>query len=172
MSHGRDTSPKPYGVAAEFDSPDALLKAAKDASDKGYTRMEGYSPLPVHGLTDIIGFKDNKLHWVVVFMGIVGASAGLGLQYWASTTAYPHNVGGKPFASFPMFVPVTFECMVLFSALTAAGAMIAFNGLPKVAKYAEGSKRSARESRAASRWTQPRLSQGGPLIRAYQAALP
>jgi hypothetical protein len=132
MSHGRDTSPKPYGVVADFATPEELIAAAKAARAEGYSSMEGYSPMPVHGLTDAIGAKDDvRLSWAVGAAGAFGAAAGIGMQLWVSQTAYAHNVGGKPFASFPMFVPVTFECMILFAALTAAGAMIAFNGLPK-----------------------------------------
>lgn len=131
MSHGRDTSPKPYGVVAEFGSGDALIAAARAAREEGYRDMDGYSPIPVHGFIEEIGWKDDKLSWAVLGAGFTGALAGLGLQWWVSEFAYKHNVGGKPFFSWPMFIPVTFECTILLSALTAAGAMLAFNGLPK-----------------------------------------
>lgn len=131
MAHGRDTSPKIYGAVAEFDSGEALIEAARAAREEGYRDLDGYSPIPVHGFTDVIGFEDNKLGWAVLGAGLSGACLGLGLQWWVSEFAYKHNVGGKPFFSWPMFIPVTFECTILLSALTAAGAMIAFNGLPK-----------------------------------------
>ncbi|MCG9894279.1 MAG: DUF3341 domain-containing protein, partial [Fimbriimonadaceae bacterium] len=85
MSHGRDTSPKPYGVVAEFNSPEELLKAARSAKDKGYSKMEGYSPIPVHGLLDVIGKEDNRLGWLVFGAGVTGAAAGLILQVYTST---------------------------------------------------------------------------------------
>lgn len=145
MSHGRDTTPKPYGIVAEFSSGDDLLTAAQAARDKGYKKMEGYSPIPVHGLTDVLGFEDNRLGWAVFGAGIAGALGGLFLQaytsmgirfgdgfvQWTGLNGYAHNTGGKPLFSLPAFVPVMFECTILLAGLTAAGAMFAFNGLPK-----------------------------------------
>ncbi len=154
MSHGRNTAPKPYGIVAEFDSGEKLLAATKKCYAEGYRKMEGYSPIPVHGLTDALGHKDNRLGWAVFFAGITGACLGMGLQWYTSVglrisdyfswwpalesfiaysglNGYAHNTGGKPLFSLPAFIPVTFELTILLSGLTAAGAMFAFNGLPK-----------------------------------------
>src|SRR6185503_17976847 len=58
------------------------------------------------------------------------------LQYWVSAVDWPLIIGGKPFNSWPAFVPIMFECTVLFAGLATAGAMLAFNGLPNVKKKA------------------------------------
>ena len=135
MSHGRDTSPKPYGVVAEFETADALLDAAKKVREAGYRDMDAYTPLPVHGLTDVMEWRDDKLGWVVFFHGIGGFSLGYILEWWSSngpnisSTAlqvngllpYPMNVGGKPEFSLP----------ILLAAFGAVFGMLAFNGLPK-----------------------------------------
>lgn len=131
MGHGRDTSPKPYAVVAEFRSPEELLKATQAARDEGYSHMDTYSPIPVHGITDILDFRDDRLGWAVFGAGVTGALVGLGLQAWVSMVAYPLNVGGKPLFSLPAFVPVTFECTVLFAAGAATFGMLALNGLPR-----------------------------------------
>jgi hypothetical protein len=131
MAHGRDMTPKPYGMVAEFASGEDLLAAAKQMKEQGYTHMEGYSPIPVHGLTDVFEYKDNRLFFMVFGAGLTGGLAGLGLQYWTSVIDYPWIVGGKPYFSLPSFIPVTFEALILFAALTATFGMFALNGLPK-----------------------------------------
>ena len=117
--HGRDTSPKPYGVVAAFLTPEQLLAAAKRSKQAGYNNMDAYSPIPVEGLVDVIEWRDDKLGWMVFFGGLFGITAGITLEWWVSTTAYAHNAGGKPLFSLPAFLPVFYECTILFSAFAA-----------------------------------------------------
>lgn len=131
MSHGRDTSPKPYGVVAEFLSPEAALEAARKTRAAGYRKLDAYTPVPVHGMTEAIGFDDSRLSWLVFGAGLTGAAVGLGLEVWTSVVQYRHLVGGKPFLSWPMFFPVLYECTILFAAGAATFAMFGLNGLPK-----------------------------------------
>ncbi len=131
MSHGRDTSPKAYGVVGAFQTPEALLEAAEKVKAEGYTKMDAYSPIPVEGILDVIGGRDDRLGWIVAGAGATGFLAGTFLQVWTSTVAYAHNVGGKPLISAPMFFPVSYESTILFAAGAATFGMIALNGLPK-----------------------------------------
>lgn len=123
--------PSLYAVVAEFRDEHELIRAAEKAREAGYTRLEAYTPFPVHGVSEAIGFEDNRLKWMIFFGGVFGAISGVLLQWWVSAVAYPHNVGGRPYFSWPNFIPITFECMVLFAALTAVFGMFALNGLPK-----------------------------------------
>jgi hypothetical protein len=120
-----------HGIIAEFESAEDLLHAAQRARQAGYTRMDAYSPFPVHGLSEAIGFEDHKVPWVVFLAGVVGAIAGFSLQYYISVVDYPINVGGRPHLSWPSFIPVTFETTVLFAAFGAFIGMLALNGLPQ-----------------------------------------
>lgn len=120
-----------YGLVAEFDTPEALVEAALSARSAGYTRMDAYTPFPVHGLAEALKFDDPRVPWVVFLGGVAGAIAGLGLQVYTSVIDYPQNVGGRPFLSLPAFFPVTFECTVLFAAFGAVFGMLAMNGLPQ-----------------------------------------
>lgn len=128
MEHTK--GPHLYAIVGEFDDEHELMHAAEATREAGFTRIEAYTPFPVHGLTDAIGFQDVRLKWMIFFGGIIGACTGVALQYWVSAVAYPHNVGGRPYFSWPSFIPITFECMVLFAALTAVFGMLALNRLP------------------------------------------
>jgi hypothetical protein len=121
----------PYGLLAEFASPDDLVAAAARAHADGYRRMDAYTPFPVHGLAEAIGFHTNRLPLLVLLGGILGAVAGFGSQYYAAVIDYPLNVGGRPLNSWPAFIPITFEVTILFAALTAVLGMLALNGLPQ-----------------------------------------
>ena len=115
---------------AEFDNPTDLVAAAKRAHAEGYRKMDAYSPIPVEELHEAIGFHRTKLPMIVLCGAIVGLLAGYGLQYWSSVIAYPLNIGGRPFHSWPQFIPVAFETTILGAALAAVFGMLALNGLP------------------------------------------
>jgi len=125
-----DTKPSLYGVMAEFDSPDDLMAAAHSAREAGYTKMDGYSPFPIEELDEALGFKKSWLPAFVLLGGLAGVAVGYGLQYWISVIDYPVMVGGKPYHSWPAFIPVTYELMILFASFAAVIAMFALNGLP------------------------------------------
>jgi hypothetical protein len=130
MDHGPETEHRLYGLMAEFDDPNALLVAAKRAHQEGYRRMDAYTPFPIEELQEAIGAGHTRVPLIVLIGGIVGGLTGYGLQYWVSAVAYPLNVGGRPFHSWPAFIPVTFELTILFAALAAVLGMLALNGLP------------------------------------------
>jgi hypothetical protein len=119
-----------YGLMAEFDDPETLVQATRVAYEEGYRRMDAYSPFPIEELSEALGIHHTAVAPLVLAGGIVGALSGYGLQYWVSAIAYPLNVGGRPFNSWPSFIPVTFEVTVLVAALTAVFGMLALNRLP------------------------------------------
>jgi hypothetical protein len=119
-----------YGMMAEFDTPVALVEAAKRTYQAGYKRIDAYTPFPVEGLAEEIGFHRDEVPLVVLIGGIVGGLTGYLMQYWMSAVAYPLNIGGKPYHSWPAFIVITFEMTILFAGISAVFGMLALNGLP------------------------------------------
>jgi hypothetical protein len=119
------------GLMAEFDNPTSLLNATSRAYREGYREMEAYTPFPVDGLSEALGFHRTSVPLIVLLGGIIGCLGGFFLQYYISVIYWPLIVGGRPFNSWPAFIPVTFELTVLCAALAAVFGMLALNGLPR-----------------------------------------
>ena len=119
-----------YGMMAEFDTPTALVDASRRTYQAGYKKIDAYSPFPIEGLAEEIGFHHDEVPLVVLIGGIIGGASGYFLEWWCSVIGYPINVGGRPFLSWPAFIPITFEMTVLFGGLSALFGMLALNGLP------------------------------------------
>jgi len=130
MSHAM-TAPSLYGLVAEFDTPTDLVNACKAAYAEGYREMDAYSPFPIEEASEAIGFHKSAVPLIVLVGGILGGLSGFGLQYWINVIAYPLNIGGKPFNSWPAFIVPTFEMTILFAGLSGMFGMFALNGLPR-----------------------------------------
>lgn len=120
-----------YGAVAEFDSPEELLEAVRAARERGYSKLDAYTPFPVHGLDEAMGASRSRLGWIVLGAGVFGAAAALLLQWWTGAVDSPLVIGGKPFFAFEFSIPITFELTVLFAAFGAVFGMLALNGLPR-----------------------------------------
>ena len=119
-----------HGVIAEFETPAALIEAARQARAAGYRKMDAYTPYPIEELAHALALPRTKLPMLVLAGGALGCATGLAMQWFATAVHYPLNVGGRPLASWPSYVPITFELTVLFAALAAVFGMLGMNGLP------------------------------------------
>lgn len=127
----RRHAPPLYGIMAEFESPGDLVHAARKVYEAGYRRINGYSPYPIEELSEAIGFTRTSLPLIVFIGGVLGGLAGFGMQYYMEVIDYPLNVGGRPLNSWPAFIPITFECVVLAAAFSAVLGMLILNRLPQ-----------------------------------------
>jgi hypothetical protein len=122
--------PPIHGLLAEFTEPNELIAATRATCEAGYTRIDAYTPYPIEELSEALHLRRTRLPILVLLGGIIGGCAGFALQYWVATIAYPLNIGGRPFNSWPAFIPITFETTVLVAAAFAVLGMLALNGLP------------------------------------------
>jgi hypothetical protein len=120
-----------WGLLAEFHTPDAVVAAARAARGAGYQKIDAYTPFPIEELSHELSPHRSKVPLIVLIGGLFGAVGGFGLCYWASVIEYPLNIGGRPFNSWPAFIPITFECTILLAGISAVVGMIAVNGLPQ-----------------------------------------
>jgi hypothetical protein len=124
------TSPRLYGLLAEYKSPETLVEAAQKTYARGYRRIDAFSPFPVEGLAEAIGFTHNRIPLIVLIGGLLGGSGAFLMMWFSAVINYPINVGGKPLLSWPAFVPITFELTILAAAFAAVFGMLGLNGLP------------------------------------------
>ncbi len=132
---------KKTGILAEFDSATGVYHACEKIRDAGYIKWDACTPFPIHGLEKAMGLKASYLPWLVLSAGLFGLFLSFGFIIWVSCYDYPLNIGGKPTFSIPAFIPVIFEVIVLFSALTAAFGMLIINKLPTFHHWAFESTR-------------------------------
>jgi hypothetical protein len=120
-----------YGVMGEFDTPEQIMAAARKAHEAGYKRVTAYTPFPIEGLAEAIGFKWTAVPLLTLIGGLGGGLTGFAMQYWMMAVSYPLNIGGRPLNSWPAFIPVTFELTILGAASFAVFGMLALNKLPQ-----------------------------------------
>lgn len=121
-----------FGLMAEFDDPDRLLEAVRRAREAGFRRFDAHTPFPVEGLVAAMGIHEPMTTRVAILGGVVGASAGLALQWWINVVDYPLNIGGRPLADWPSFALPAFEMAVLFAVIGAVLTMLVRSRLPRL----------------------------------------
>ncbi|HEX6562964.1 MAG TPA: DUF3341 domain-containing protein [Chthoniobacterales bacterium] len=121
-----------YGLTAEFDSAEQLLNAARTVFDKGFRRIDAFTPYPIEELPEIIGHKHSAVPLIMLIGGIIGAVTAYGMEWYAMGYYYPLDVGGRPLNSWPLYIPITFELTVLFSALSGVAGFLILCRLPRV----------------------------------------
>jgi hypothetical protein len=119
-----------YGVLAEFENPTALVTAARAAREKGYRKLDAYSPFPIEELSEALHLHKNLLPLIVLLGGIAGGLTGFFLQYYVTVIYFPINIAGRPLNSWPAYVIITFELTILFAAIAAVLGLLAICGLP------------------------------------------
>lgn len=108
-------------VLGIFDNEDVVLEAVHKVRGQGIKIHEVYTPFPVHGLDDALGYKASRLGIAAFLFGLTGTILAGTMEFWMLGFDWPMIIGGKNFSSLPPFVPVMFEATVLLSALGMVG---------------------------------------------------
>jgi hypothetical protein len=121
-----------YGLMAEFKTPNLLIEAVRKTRESGYQDIEIYTPFPVKELE-----KTSSSHWNwISFSTLVGGCIVGGvfyfIEYFSAVMNYPLNSGGRPYHSWPAFIPIPVEMGILGAALGAVISMFVLNGLPRL----------------------------------------
>jgi hypothetical protein len=104
-------------IVASFSREEDIIAATRQARRRGLHIVDVYTPYAVHGLDEAMGLGPSRLSWACFFFGLLGVAVAFVFQFWSTTIDWPLNVGGKPWNSWPAFVPVAFELMVLLGGL-------------------------------------------------------
>jgi len=124
---------KLYSYSALFDSPDKIIHAANVVHEKGYKKYDVHTPYPIHGMDSAMKLGTSKMAYVALVFGLLGTLGSLFMMYWMGSIDYPVIVGGKPFFSFPAYVPIMFELTVLSAAvMTVVSMLFVFFKLPNL----------------------------------------
>lgn len=116
-------------ILGVYTDEDLLLKAVRKLRESGIKIEEVFSPFPVHGMDDALGYKRSRLTIVAFLFGLLGTTLALTMQIWMLGVDWPMIIGGKNFASLPVFIPVTFELTVLIASLGMVGTFLVVSNL-------------------------------------------
>lgn len=120
-----------YAVLAEFADPTQLMIAAEKVRDAGYRDFDCHSPFPIHGMDAAMGLKRSPVGYIAGITAFLFGSGAMALQLWINVVDYPLVIAGKPFASVPAFIIVTFGLTILGAALGAIIGMFICNRMPQ-----------------------------------------
>ena len=128
-----EEDPGLYGAVGNFADEHALVEGIRKVRNQGYSKLEAYTPFPIHGLDEAIGAKPSRLGWFVVCCGLTGTTAAATFIWWTSAVDYRLVIGGKPPFDFTFSIPIMFEVTILLSAFAAVwGMFLLFNRLPQL----------------------------------------
>jgi len=113
-----------YSLTALFSTPDEIIHAAGETAAAGYAKFDVHTPYPVHGLDRAMRLKPSRVGIFALIFGFLGTVSAVGLMTWVALVDYPLVIGGKPFWSWPAFVPIAFEVTVLLASVLSVVAMI------------------------------------------------
>jgi hypothetical protein len=131
MAHAEGPVATKSWILAEYTEVASLLSACRKAREDGYTDVDTYSPYPLHGVDEALGWKPSRVPFIALAGMLTGGSGGYMMQYFLNAVDFPINVANRPLNSIPSWIPITFEMTVLFTGVLMFLGLLALLGLPR-----------------------------------------
>jgi hypothetical protein len=125
------SEPKIFGLAAEFLTPEEIVRAARQVREAGYRHAEAYTPFPIKGLPESLGFSKTWIPFACLFGGVLGAAGAYWICWYANAVSYTWNIGGRPLDSWPAYITIVIDVMIGGAFFFALAAMLLGNALPE-----------------------------------------
>ena len=117
-----------------YEDEDTLVNAIKQVKQSGIKIHEVFTPYPIHGLEDVLGYRRSRLPIAAFLFGLTGTTLALTMMFYMMGIDWPMNIGGKNYTPLPTFIPVTFEMTVLLSAFGMVGTFFVVSNLKPYGK--------------------------------------
>ncbi|MDH4261639.1 MAG: DUF3341 domain-containing protein [Spirochaetia bacterium] len=110
---------------------ESLIKGAEKVRDAGIKRFDCFTPFPIHNLQEAMGLSRSWVPFISAIGALTGGTFAFSSMTWIDTSSWPRIIGGKPPFSWPIYLPITFELTVLFTAFATLGITLYLGRLGK-----------------------------------------
>ncbi|MDF3077327.1 MAG: hypothetical protein K0S09_1216 [Sphingobacteriaceae bacterium] len=101
-------------ILGSFDDPDDMMHGIDKLKENDISIYDVFTPMPIHGIEEKLGYKRSRLPIVAFLFGITGTFTAFTMIFYMLVYDWPMNIGGKPAFAAPDFIPIMFELTVLF----------------------------------------------------------
>jgi hypothetical protein len=120
-------------LVVEFETAEAMNRAAGEAAGKGYPARDALSPFPVPEVMQHLRYQRKPvMGWAMVLAGAAGACIMWFVQWFSASQDYPIISGSRPLNSWEIFFIVSIEACILCSGVGGFITFIRDCGLPSL----------------------------------------
>lgn len=128
----------PWVALGEFPTGKAAVAAVRALRARGFERLDAHTPFPVEGMREALGLGPSWVRWAALVGGAAGGVTGFLIQWWMLAWNWPIDVGDRPPNSWPPFILLTYEGVILIASFSVVFALLAAWRLPNLHHAALG----------------------------------
>ncbi|MCB1145795.1 MAG: DUF3341 domain-containing protein [Leptospiraceae bacterium] len=122
------------GWVATVRTPADLLAAAKKVREAGIQNWDCYSPCPIHGMDEAMGLHRSWIPFITLVFALLGATLGISYISYIDLIDWSIVYAGKPYFSWPAYIPILFELSVFFGGTATVAAVLILGKLGKISR--------------------------------------